>query len=151
MNETPAMLTFMMGEYASRYPVDRLYSKNHLWGQQIGEAIRFGFTSYAVRLLQDVYFLDWIVEPVAALQRKQPLGAIESKKAESELYAPIAGDLTRLNQAVLSDPSLINADNYGEGWLYEIRGDSDRLLSPQQYVEHLSAAWEVAQRVLKRQ
>jgi glycine cleavage system H protein len=82
------------------------------------------------------------------------IGAIESKKAESDLYAPLAGTLSSINENVLSDPSLINADPYGEGWMIELTARHDEindLLAPDQYAEHLKEAWEVAQRTIKGQ
>jgi glycine cleavage system H protein len=100
-------------------------------------------------LLQDVYFLDWTVEPGSQLQQRQEIGAIESKKAEASLYAPIAGRLTTLNPELLDDPSAINVDTYGIGWLFEIDGESQDLLSPDQYVEYLDEVWAVAQRTIK--
>jgi glycine cleavage system H protein len=142
-------LVFRMGQYEACFPADRLYAKNHMWAQSRSEVFRFGFTSYAVRLLQDVYFLDWTVEPGAQVERLQEIGAIESKKAESDLYAPLAGRLTALNPALLSDPSAINFDPYGQGWLLEIAGDGTDLLTPAAYVEHLAAVWEITQRTIK--
>ena len=55
-------LVFMMGEFAAQVPTDRQYAKNHMWASQLDGRYRFGFSAYAVRLLQDVYFLDWIVD-----------------------------------------------------------------------------------------
>src|SRR6185503_7842876 len=55
-------LTFMMGNFAAEFPTDRRYAKNHMWAETRGPVTRFGFTAYAVRLLQDVYFLDWTVD-----------------------------------------------------------------------------------------
>src|SRR5215208_4345326 len=94
-------LTFMMGNYAAEFPIDLRYAKNHMWGQPRDGVIRFGFTAYAVRLLQDVYFLDWSVDAGCALTEKQEIGSIESKKAESSLYAPLAGRLVRFNEELL--------------------------------------------------
>ena len=142
-------LVFRMGQYEARFPTDRLYAKNHMWAQPREAVLRFGFTAYAVRLLQDVYFLDWTVEPGAPLSKLQTIGAIESKKAESDLYAPIAGRLTTFNPTLLADPSGINLDPYGQGWLLEIEGPGDDLLTPEAYVQHLAAVWEVTQRTLK--
>ena len=79
------------------------------------------------------------------------MGAIESKKAESALYSPIAGRLPRFNDELLSDPSTINVDKYGDGWLFEIEGSSDALLSAEDYVKHLDSVWEVTQRTIKGQ
>jgi glycine cleavage system H protein len=144
-------LTFMMGRFEAHFPTDRLYARNHMWAQGRGEVYRFGFTAYAVRLLQDVYFLDWTVAPQMTLDEGQEIGSIESKKAESALYAPIAGRLTALNEAMLDDPSAINVDKYAAGWLFEIRGRDNNLLRPRQYVEFLDTVWEVAQRTIKGQ
>lgn len=145
-------LVFMMGEFEATFPTDRQYAKNHMWAQpQSDQTYRFGFTAYAVRLLQDVYFLEWMVDEGTVLTERQEIGAIESKKAESALYAPMPGCLTRFNENLLADPSTINVDKYGGGWLFEVAGAGDSLLSPQQYIEHLSAVWEVTQRTIKGQ
>jgi glycine cleavage system H protein len=144
-------LTFMMGEFAARFPVDRRYADNHMWALATPDGWRFGFTAYAVRLLQDVYFLDWQVEAPAPLQWRQEIGSIESKKAESALYAPVAGTLLRFNEKLLADPSAINVDKYGEGWLFEMSGDDPRLMDAEAYVSHLETVWEKTQRTIKGQ
>lgn len=145
------VLTFLMGKFAARFPTDRRYAKNHMWAQPIAGGFRFGFSAYAVRLLQDVYFLEWSVDAGSPLAERQAIGAIESSKAESELYAPMTGRLTRFNERLLSDPSGINVDTYGDGWLFEIEGLGDALLSPEEYLRHLEASWAVAQRTIKGQ
>ena len=122
-----------------------------MWAQDRGGVFRFGFTAYAVRLLQDVYFLDWIVDAGVVLALKQEIGQIESKKAESSLYAPAAGTLVCFNEELLSDPSAINVDKYGGGWLFEMQTAGEGLLSPGEYLEHLTAVWEVTQRTIKGQ
>ena len=150
-------LVFMMGEFEAQFPTDRKYATNHMWAIELGgtgdsnATCRFGFTAYAVRLLQDVYFLEWIVDPNIDLQHRQEIGAIESKKAESALYAPVAGRLIRFNDELLADPSTINVDKYGGGWLFELEGVRGDLISPEQYIEHLEAVWEVTQRTIKGQ
>jgi glycine cleavage system H protein len=144
-------VVFRMGRYEAQIPTDRRYAKNHMWAVGRGPVYRFGFTAYAVRLMQDVYFLDWTVTAGTPLARLQEMGSIESKKAESALYAPIAGRLTALNEELLADPSAINVDKYGAGWLFEIEGDGQDLLSAEEYVSHLAAVWEVTQRTLKGQ
>jgi glycine cleavage system H protein len=144
-------LIFMMGEYAAQIPTDRMYARNHMWASSQSGRWRFGFTSYAVRLLQDVYFLDWTIDAPATLRERQEIGAIESKKAESDLFAPIAGLLVGFNAALLSDPSGINVDNHGAGWLFEMEGDTNALMTPEQYQQHLTNVWEVTQRTIKGQ
>ncbi|QDU25615.1 Glycine cleavage system H protein [Anatilimnocola aggregata] len=147
-------LTFEMGKFVAEFPVDRLYAKNHMWAEPRGELLRFGFSAYAVRLLQDVYFLDWSIDAGTDLKEKQEIGSIESKKAESSLYSPVAGRLLEFNQEILSDPSSINVDKYGAGWIFEMQpvpGLASPLLTAQQYLEHLAAVWEVTQRTIKGQ
>jgi glycine cleavage system H protein len=146
-------LTFMMGKFSAEFPTDRSYCKNHMWGQpQANGRVRFGFTAYAVRLLQDVYFLDWSIDAGTPVKEKQLLGNIESKKAESELYAPLAGVLSEFNAELLSDPSAINVDKYGRGWLFEMEpAAAGPLLSPDEYLVHLAAVWETTQRLIKGQ
>lgn len=144
-------LVFMMGKFAAEFPTDRQYAKNHMWGERRGDVVRFGFTAYAVRLLQDVYFLDWSVDSGIQLAERQEIGQIESKKAESSLYAPIAGRLLQFNEELLSDPSAINLDKYGAGWLFEIEATGETLLDPSGYIQHLAGVWEIAQRTIKGQ
>ena len=143
--------TFMMGKFEAEIPSDRLYAKNHMWALQQDDGFRFGLSAYAVRLLQDVYFLDWEVEAGAELSHQQEIGQIESSKAESSLYSPAAGRLLEINQQLLHDPSDINVDKYGAGWLFSLACQSDVLLSPEQYLEHLDAVWPVTQRTIKGQ
>ncbi len=143
---------FSMGEYRAEFPTNRLYARNHMWGQLFeNDRVRFGFSAYAVRLLQDVYFLEWIVPTGAPLAEKQEIGQIESQKAEASLYTPMAGMLVRFNDTLLRDPSAINVDTYGAGWLFEITGNHDSLLTPDQYLKHLAMAWEIAQKTIKGQ
>jgi len=144
-------LVFMMGEFQAEFPSDRQYARNHMWAKAHGDVFRFGLTAYAVRLLQDVYFLDWTVDDGTLLKSRQEIGAIESKKAESDLFAPIAGTLMRFNQTLLSDPSYINVDKYERGWLFEMSGDREGLMTAAEYVAHLESVWEVTQRTIKGQ
>ena len=152
-SELEASFSFAMGEFTAEFPRDRCYATNHMWASQIsGNRWRFGLTAYAVRLLQDIYFLEWEIDPPVEIALRAQIGAIESKKAESDLYSPVAGFLVAINEATLQDPSLINADTYGDGWLVEIEtGGQPALLVPDAYAAHLVEAWEVAQRTIKGQ
>ncbi|MCE9604511.1 MAG: glycine cleavage system protein H [Planctomycetia bacterium] len=153
---TTGDLIFMMGKFAAHVPTDRLYARNHMWAlplanEQSAGGYRFGFSAYAVRLLQDVYFLEWTVDVGTNLREKQACGAIESSKAESELYAPTTGCLTAFNDKLLKDPTPINVDTYGDGWLFEMTCERAGLLTPDKYLEHLAAAWLIAERTIKGQ
>ena len=148
----PDALTFMMGNHPAPLPGDLRYCKNHMWCRPGADEVhRFGFTAYAIRLMQDVYFLDWCVSPGAELALKQQVGNIETTKAVSDLFAPIAGTMTTMNQEVLKDPSAINVDGYGRGWLFEMMGDANGTLDVQGYHDFLTANWEKTQRILKGQ
>jgi glycine cleavage system H protein len=144
-------LVFMMGKFEARFPRDWLYARNHMWCLPGVERHRFGFTAYAVRLLQDVYFLEWSVDAGTDVRLRQEIGSIESSKAESALYAPMAGRIVEFNAALLSDPSGINLDNYGAGWLLDMNGDTSTLFTPEAYVEFLGSVWEETQRTIKGQ
>jgi glycine cleavage system H protein len=147
----PDALTFMMGKYPADLPGDLLYAKNHMWCRPGAAGTHtFGFTAYAVRLMQDVFFLEWRVDPGLVLA-KQEIGYIETQKATSGLYAPVAGRITRFNTELLDDPSTINVDGYGRGWLFELAGDTAELLDVTAYADHLAAGWENTHRLIKGQ
>src|SRR4051794_35113813 len=112
----PADLTFMMGKFPAELPGDLCYAlTNHMWCRPVEGGQRFGFTSYAVRLMQDVYFLDWVVNPGDSVNHLQQIGHIETSKAVADLFAPIAGSIVQFNPELLKDPSAINVDKYGNG------------------------------------
>lgn len=147
----PDDLVFMMGNFEARIPQDRVYSKSHLWFQQTADHWRVGFTAYSVRLLQDVYFLDWFIDPFTNVQEKQKIGEIESSKALSDLYVPASGRILEFNGELLNDPSAINqTDNYDKGWLFEMESDA-QWLTPTEYLQVLDDGWEQTQRIIKGQ
>jgi len=143
--------TFEMGKYAAVLPGDLRYARNHMWGMESSPGTwRFGFSAYAIRLMKDVYFLDWSVDANGPVFLLQEIGHIETSKAESDLFSPLAGTLTEFNQALLQDPSGINVDGYGAGWLFEIAStDPSPLLDVDQYHQFLSDNWEKTQRLIK--
>lgn len=140
----------MMGQYRAEIPGDRRYSKRHLWLQEHNGIWRVGFTAYSVRLLQDVYFLDWSIDPETPVEDRQEIGEIESSKAVSSIFTPCSGTVLAFNEALLNDPAGINADNYGDGWLYTMQTE-ERLLSAEEYVAVLEDGWEETQRTIKGQ
>ena len=94
---------FMMGQYKALIPQDRQYSRRHLWLQESGPGrFRVGFTTYSVRLLQDVYFLEWSVDPGSLVRDKQEIGEVESAKAVSSLFPPSAGKVLNFNDLLLN-------------------------------------------------
>jgi glycine cleavage system H protein len=147
----PESLTFLMGTHPAPLPGELRYCKNHMWCRPgAGGVHTFGFSAYAVRLMQDVYFLEWRIDP-GLVTLKQEIGYIETQKATSGLYAPLAGQVVRFNPELLADPSAINADGYGAGWLFEFEGSVGGTLTAAEYHEFLTAAWAQAQRLIKAQ
>jgi glycine cleavage system H protein len=145
----PGDLTFLMGKFPALLPGDLRYARNHMWCRPLEGRCRFGFTAYAVRLMQDVYFLDWVVSAGDAVALLQQIGHIETSKAVADLFAPIAGTVVAFNQDLLQDPSAINVDNYGAGWLFDMEGDPAATMTADEYYQFLDANWEKTQRTLK--
>lgn len=145
-------LIFHMGKHPAPLPTDARYCRNHMWVRPAADGrLRFGFSAYAVRLMQDVYFLEWKVDADTPVRHRQEIGFVESSKAQSELYAPLAGTVTEFNPELLADPSGINADPYGTGWLFEMLADDAGTLSAEEYQTFLVGHWEQTQRLLKNQ
>jgi len=142
-------LTFLMGKFPAVLPAELRYARNHMWCRSTDGRQRFGFSSYAVRLMQDVYFLDWQVNPDDHLRELQQIGHIETSKAVADLFAPIGGVLRGFNQELLNDPTPINVDNYGAGWLFEMEGDPGSTMTALEYYQFLAENWEKTQRLLK--
>jgi glycine cleavage system H protein len=145
----PEDRTFLMGKFPAVLPGSLLYARNHMWCRPHGDSYRFGFTAYAIRLMQDVYFLDWQVSGGDAVELLQPIGHIETSKAVSDLFAPVAGTITVFNPALLDDPSGINVDGYGDGWLFEMTCTADKLMTVDDYHQFLADNWEKTQRLIK--
>jgi glycine cleavage system H protein len=143
-------LTFMMGKFPAVLPSELRYARtNHMWCRETAGRMRFGFSSYAVRLMQDVYFLDWVVNEGDQVQHLQQIGHIETSKAVADLFSPTSGTLVALNRELLKDPSAINVDNYDAGWLFEMEGDVGITVTATEYFQFLDANWEKTQRMLK--
>ena len=147
----PDGLVFMMGEHEAAIPADRGYAPSHFWLQADGAGrYRVGLTAFALRLLRDVHFLEWTVPAEAVVAAKQEVGIIESSKAVSGVYAPFAGVVERFNPAALADPSLLNTDGYGAGWLFAFRTEAT-LLDAAGYLARLHETWDETQRHIKKQ
>jgi glycine cleavage system H protein len=146
----PETLTFLMGKFPAELPGDLRYAlTNHMWCRSVAGRHRFGFTAYAVRLMQDVYFLDWVVNAGDTVKQLQQIGHIETTKAVADLFAPMAGILVTFNADLLKDPSAINVDKYGAGWLFEMAGDAGIVQDVAAYHAFLTANWEKTQALIK--
>jgi len=118
------------------YPEDLKYTAEHEWVRPAGDAVRMGITSYAQDALGDIVFVT-LPEVGAQVQAGQALGEVESTKSVSDIYAPVSGTVAARNEALDSQPELVNSDPYGDGWLLEISpGDAtavDGLLDASAY------------------
>ncbi|MET0861178.1 MAG: glycine cleavage system protein GcvH [Microbacterium sp.] len=101
------------------------YTAEHEWIAFDGDVATVGITDFAADKLGDVVYVD-LPAADAAVSAGQVVGEIESTKSVGELYAPLTGEVVEANQAAIDDPSLVNSDPYGDGWLVKIRvGDKD--------------------------
>ena len=101
-------------------PEDRRYTAEHEWVRPgDGSTLRVGITDYAQEALGDIVFVS-LPELGTAVTPGQPLGEVESTKSVSDVFAPVAGTVSARNEALESQPELVNTDPYGEGWIAEI-------------------------------
>ena len=114
------------------------YTKEHEWVKVEGDTAIEGITDYAQSELSDIV----MVEPPAVgkkVKAGEAVGTIEAVKAVTDLFAGVSGEVIEVNDNVVSDPSIINKDPYGEGWLYKVKMDdpkeADGLLGADQYKE----------------
>jgi glycine cleavage system H protein len=101
---------------SSTYPDDLRYSKEHEWVRVDGAQATIGITSFAAGELGDIVFVE-LPEPGAEIRQFGTFGVIESVKAVSDLYAPVSGEVTEVNEALRDRPELVNGDPFGEGWI----------------------------------
>ncbi len=119
-------------------PANLKYSNDHEWCRLEGDTAIVGITDFAQSQLGDIVFVDvpTVDETLAA---GDVFGSIEAVKTVSDAFLPIGGKVVEFNPAVDADPSLVNKDPYGEGWLVKVAvadpTDFESLLSPEQYAE----------------
>ncbi len=108
---------------------DLRYSNEHEWVRVDGDVATVGITDYAQDQLGDIVYLDLPAAGAKAAQNEK-LGEIESVKAVSDLFAPVGGEVTEVNQMAVDEPELVNNQPYAEGWLIKIRlADLEQLLT----------------------
>jgi glycine cleavage system H protein len=103
---------------------DRRYTKTHEWVAVDGKTVTVGITDFAQAQLGDVVFLE-LPAVGRKLAARESFGVIESVKAASDLYSPVAGRITAVNDKLSAKPELVNSDPYGDGWILklELAGD----------------------------
>jgi glycine cleavage system H protein len=117
-------------------PADRRYTDDHEWLRADGDDVVVGITAYAADQLGDVVFVE-LPAVGRTLKSRESFGVIESVKAVSDLFAPVAGEVLAVNEELASRPELVNADPYGAGWMLRLRParaeDADELRDPESY------------------
>ncbi|MFI7616900.1 glycine cleavage system protein GcvH [Nonomuraea terrae] len=120
----------------SNIPDDLSYTKEHEWvsGIDDGLTVTVGITAFAADSLGDVVYVQ-LPDVGTNVEHGDSIGEVESTKSVNEIYTPVGGEVVEVNQAVVDDPSLVNSDPYGEGWMFRVRmeGEPEDLLSPQEY------------------
>lgn len=117
-------------------PDDRRYSESHEWHRLDGDTLTLGLSQFAIDQLTDVTFVDLkaVGEQIGA---GDAVGEVESVKTTSDVYSAVPGEIIEVNEAAVSDPSLLNRDPYGDGWLVKLRvsdaGAYESLMSAADY------------------
>ena len=130
------------GVEMANVPADLLYTEEHEYLKQAGEAgVYFvGITDYAQGELGDIVFVE-LPDVGAQFGKHDVFGTVEAVKAVSDLYCPVGGEIVEVNSALSSDPSVVNSDPYGGGWMIKLRVNDEaelkQLLSGAQYESHI--------------
>ena len=128
----------------SNVPADLTYTKSHEWLRTLADGVvEIGITDHAQQALGDLVFVE-VPEAGRKVKADEPCAVVESVKAASDVYAPIAGEITAGNPKLAAEPEVVNADPYGEGWLMRLRPSAGAvaaaaLLSPADYQQVLDA------------
>ena len=117
-------------------PSDLRYTKEHEWVRVAGDVATIGITQHAADQLGDIVFVE-LPEPGHLLAQYATFGVVESVKAVSDLFAPLAGEVVEGNAVLLATPEVVNSDPYGAGWMLRIRlsdfGQLEQLLDAAAY------------------
>ncbi len=119
----------------SELPGDLQYTKEHEWLRREDDgSVTIGITDHAQSALGDLVYVE-LPEVGQEVETDGEMAVVESVKAASDVYAPVAGKVVAVNEALSDDPEIINTDPYGEGWIVrmETAGGDDGLMSPEEY------------------
>jgi len=117
-------------------PTDLRYTDSHEWVRLASDTVTVGITDHAQAELTDVVYVE-LPKVGAVVAAGQQICVVESVKAASDIYAPVAGTVAEVNEALSSNPALLNTDPYGEGWIFRLSGIAEAevaaLKSPEDY------------------
>lgn len=127
---------------ANNIPENLRYSKDHEWVLVDGDVASIGITDYAQHSLGDVVYVD-LPRSGDKFGTHEAFGSVESVKAVSEIFTPIAGEVVEVNEALNDTPEKVNNDPYGDAWFIKVKmdnpGEADAMLSAVEYEEYLSS------------
>ena len=103
-------------------PDERYYDRNHTWGKVEGDIVTVGLNDFAQKLAKDFVSVDLPLEGKSVIQGKA-IASVESGKWVGRIYAIVSGEVVEVNEALEDEPTLLNTDPYGEGWVLKIRMD----------------------------
>jgi len=120
------------------FPADLKYTKDHEWIKVDGDIATVGITEFAQKELGDIVYVEIETEG-ENLSEGDVFGTIEAVKTVSDLFMPMAGEVTEINSGLEDNPEIVNSDPYGDGWMIQIKfdGSVDDLLSAEAYQELL--------------
>jgi glycine cleavage system H protein len=110
-------------------PDELRYTHEHEWVSISGSSASVGITDHAQRALGDVVYVS-VPAPGTEVKAGEPCGEVESTKSVSDIYSPVDGEVTEVNEEIDKSPGLVNSDPYGAGWLFRIRLAGDGELPP---------------------
>lgn len=123
-------------------PENLRYSKDHEWVSVEGDIATIGVTDYAQHSLGDVVYVD-LPRVGDAFATHEAFGSVESVKAVSEIFTPVAGEVSEVNDGLNDAPESVNNDPYGAGWMLKVKmtnpNEADGMMSAVEYEEYLSA------------
>ena len=126
-------------------PEDLHYSKDHEWVRVDGDQAIIGITDYAQNSLGDVVYVE-LPKAEEEFAANEPFGSVESVKAVSEVFTPVAGVIVKINEALADEPETVNSDPYGQGWMIRLKmsnpGEVDSLLTAAEYEDFTKAESE---------
>ena len=126
-------------------PEGLYYSKDHEWLKVEGETATVGITDHAQSALGDVVYVE-LPKAGETFGAHETFGSVESVKAVSELFLPVAGEVTEVNESLQDEPEKVNTDPYGDGWMIRIRiadsGAVDGMLSAAEYEDYIKSDTE---------
>lgn len=122
------------------FPSDLLYTKHDEWVRVEDSEVVIGITDYAQDQLSDVVYVE-LPEVGDTFEKGEPFGVVESVKAASDVFMPVTGEITAINEELEDSPEIVNEDPYGKGWFVRIRlsdkSDLDDLIDAEAYQAQL--------------